>query len=138
MLPDFDLAYEAVVKGDIDFFDGENYPGVCIEERFLRFFVEYLAGKASYEKLRKDFRAMQKEDFADYYTQQVPREEFNRSHINWWNYKKLSKMLKHAGFENVYRAAPQKSRFPEMRGEGRRAGFDSTDPRISFIVEAIK
>jgi predicted SAM-dependent methyltransferase len=139
MLPDFDLAYNAFAKNDIDFF--VKYPGASIEEKLLNFLASYLQDKVPEEKVREDFRSMTKEEFAEYYTQQIPREsqrENPGSHINWWNYEKLHSMLKQAGFEEIYRSTLQSSRFPEMQGVGRHNGFDSTHPELYFIVEAIK
>lgn len=138
-MPDFDLAYEAFAKNDIDFF--VKYSGACIEEKFLGFFATYMKDKVSPEELRKNFASMRKEDFADYYTRQIPRysqKVFTGKHINWWNYEKLSRMLKQAGFRKIYRSTEQGSRFTEMRGVGRNCGFDSTHPEISLFVEAVR
>jgi hypothetical protein len=71
-------------------------------------------------------------------------------HINWFNYAKLERMLRQAGFGTVYRSAPQQSRFAELRGMGgwlatgdvleitRMLGLDTTHPGISLYVEAVK
>jgi hypothetical protein len=53
-------------------------------------------------------------------------------HMNWFNYEKLAEMLGKAGFETVYRSAPQRSMFLEMIGPK----FDRRPD--SLIVEATK
>lgn len=138
--PDFDLAYKAFLSNSIDFFSIYS-GGACIEEKFLEFFATYLKGKVSYKKMKEKLNLLKKETFADYYTGKVPRESqrvFAGNHINWWNYEKLFKMLEEAGFKVIYRSGPQKSRFIEMRGFGWNSGFDTTHPKISFFVEAVK
>ena len=62
---------------------------------------------------------MIKVEFADYYIQQIPKNSQKESvanHINWWNFEKTRRMLREAGFKEIYRSMPQKSRFKEMRG----------------------
>lgn len=138
-MPDFDLAYSAFGKNDIDFF--VKYAGENIKKKFLNFFATYMEGKESPEELRKRYNSMEKEEFADFYTQQIPRVSQKIScgnHINWWNYEKLERMLAQAGFKNIYRSSVQGSRFSEMRGVGRNCGFDSTHPELSLFVEAVK
>lgn len=139
-VPDFDLAYKAFLSNSIDFFSIYS-GGTCIEEKFLEFFATYLKGKVCYKKMKEKLNLLKKETFADYYTGKIPR-EFQRifagNHINWWNYEKLFKMLAEAGFKVIYRSGPQKSRFIEMRGFGWNSGFDTTHPKISLFIEAIK
>ena len=140
-MPDFDLAYSAFGKNDIDFF--VKYPGENIEEKFLDYFATYMEDKVSREELRKRYNSMEKEEFADFYTQQIPRDYHfvkitHSNHISWWNYEKLERMLAQAGFKNIYRSTAQRSRFSEMRGVGRDCGFDSTHPELSLFVEAVK
>lgn len=90
--------------------------------------------------LRIQLEAMSKTELADYYASRVPRATQRAhpgQHINWWTYDKLAALLGDAGFEHVYRSQPQQSRFEQMRGTGRRTGFDSTFPEISLFVEAV-
>jgi len=139
-VPDFDLAYNAFAKNQKKFFDFLN-PKDPIERSFLDFFAGYKRDKVSYDRLRKDFDSMGKEDFADYYVKDIPSDSQKKSigsHISWWNYDKFERMLKKAGFEEIYQTAPQESRFSEMRGKGIYWGFDSTDPEQSLFMEAVK
>lgn len=138
-MPDFDLVYDSFKNKNIKIF--EMYPHDHLEESFLRFFATYFIGNISAEELRDNFERMSKEEFADFYTQKIPR--FDQSlhpenHINWWNYDKLKKMLGKSGFSEVYRSCEQGSRFEEMRGGKDYSGFDATHPEISLFVEAIK
>lgn len=138
-MPDFDLAYSAFSKNDIEFF--VKYPAENIDESFLDFFATYLKDKVSSEELRKSYNSMGKEEFGDFYTQQIPRDSQKISpgaHVNWWNYEKLERMLRQVGFKNIYRSSACGSRFSEMRSVGRDCGFDSTHPEISLFVEAVK
>ena len=83
---------------------------------------------------------MKKHEFADYYTEKIPRDSQKKmvgNHINWWNYEKISKMLTGAGFRKVYRSTPGGSHFTEMKAGGKN-GFDYTRPEISLFVEAVR
>ena len=138
-LPDFDKAYEAYAKGDINFFRKSS--GGNIQVKFLNFFATYFKNRIPIEEIVKNFKIMKKKDLADYYTQKIPRDYQKKhpgDHINWWNFEKAKRMLFKAGFRKIFRSKPQKSQFHEMRGRGRNKGFDSTHPEISFFLEAIK
>ncbi len=137
--PDFDKGYEAYSKKNKNFF--VKFPGDNIHQKFLNFFATYFMEKTSKRELEKNFKEMNKNDFADYYTLKVPR-DYQKSHggdhINWWNFEKAKKMLYKAGFRKIFLSKKQQSQFHEMRGRGRGKGFDSTHPEISFFCEAVK
>jgi len=138
--PDFDLAYEAYGRGQLSSLVSE-YKEATEEQLFLHFFAGYLRNKVSPSEVKKNFLGMKKEIFADFYTNKITRERlenFSNSHINWFNYEKIYKMLRKSGFTNIYRSSPQNSKFKEMRGRGRNTGFDSTYPKWSIFVEATK
>ena len=138
-MPDFDLGYAAYRDGDIDFF--VKYDGDTIEDRFLEFFATHQRSEKTPAEVRAAFETLSQEAFADALTESIPRQsqrECCNNHINWWTYDKLSRMLRQAGFDRVYRSQPQGSRFAEMRGLGRQTGFDSTHPELSLFVEAIR
>ena len=145
-MPDFDLAYDAYGKylknGEFNVnFLNQGYSEKTLEGKFLHFFASYLGDKEPPEQVRNNYLKMTKEEFADYYTKKVPREtrkQFTGKHINWWNYEKLSNMLKNAKFKTVYRSKIQGSKFDELCGVGRDCGFDSTRPEISLFLEAVK
>ena len=138
-LPDFDMAYEAYGKKDINFFRKSS--GGNILEKFLNFFATYFKKRIPIEEFEQNFKTMEKSDLADHYTQKIPRDYqkvHSGDHINWWNFEKAKRMLFKAGFRKIFLSKPQKSQFHEMRGRGRNNGFDSTHPEISFFFEAIK
>lgn len=139
VVPDFDMGYAAFGRGDESFF--ALYPGDSLEERFLDFFATHMKKRVPPGEVTQRFLAMSRDDFAEHFTRQVPRDsqrEATGNHINWWNYDKLNALLRRVGFREVYRSHAQGSGFPEMRGPGRRTGFDSTHPELSLFVEAIK
>jgi predicted SAM-dependent methyltransferase len=57
------------------------------------------------------------------------------NHINWWNKDKTEQMLRKAGFTNVYLSGFGQSASPVLRNI---QFFDSTHPKISLYMEAIK
>lgn len=138
-LPDFDKAYDAYGQKNINFF--VKYPGNNIHEKFLNFFATYFMNIISNEEFERNYLEMKKGDFADYYTLKIPREyqkDHGGDHINWWNSEKAKNMLYKAGFRKIILSEQQKSKFHEMRGKGRKIGFDSTHPEVSFFIEALK
>lgn len=138
--PDFDLAYEAY--GDHSkIFPAVHYTEKTLESKFLHYFAGVLRHKISPEIVQEKYKSLSKEDFANYFTNQIPRSYLQThagNHYNWWTYDKLSEMLKIAGFSNIYRSQTQKSKFDEFKGEGRNSGFDSTHPNLSLYVECVK
>lgn len=133
-MPDFDLAYNAYKKNNIDFFN--MYDGT-IEKRFLRYFASHLMENGG-DEVRKKIQIMQKEEFANHYTLEVSRELVKKHehefHVNWWNFEKAYNMLKKSGFTKIYRSEQRKSKFKEMQSNL----FDYTYPSFSLYIEAIK
>lgn len=69
---------------------------------------------------------------------EMSSKEVNRDvggHVNWFNFDKLQRMLKGAGFEDVYLSGYIQSREPVLWDT---TYFDRTDPEMSLYVEAIK
>ena len=56
-------------------------------------------------------------------------------HISWWNYEKLERILREAGFTSIFRSAYGQSTSPLMRDL---RYFDQTYPQISVYAEAIR
>ncbi|MDD4858991.1 MAG: methyltransferase domain-containing protein [Dehalococcoidales bacterium] len=84
------------------------------------------------------FREMKLEDALSYCTSKCLLEiqkQHPSDHINWWNYGKLCAMLKAAGFAKIYRSGYGQSHCPVLRDTSL---FDSTHPKISIYVEAVK
>jgi len=139
MVPDFDLAKKAFLANDLNF--DRDWTTGPISTKFLAVFASYYIDKLSLEEIKNKIETMGFEKYADFLTSNIPREsqKDHSGHINWWNFEKLHKMLKNAGFKQIYRSYPQKSKFPEIRGETDvRSSFDHTLWYMSVIVEAIK
>ncbi len=113
---------------------------IPIEEIFLADFDEYHAGKVSFEELTKNFETMTKVELADHYTKSIPLEwkRDNPTHSCWWNFEKMEKMLREAGFKEIYNSKAHKSKSSEMVGVGKYYGFDYLRPHSSLYVEAVK
>jgi len=61
--------------------------------------------------------------------------QYPGNHINWWNYEKVIKFLKKVGFNKFIFSGKGQSISPVMRNTSL---FDSTHPKISLYIEAIK
>jgi len=135
-MPDYDLAYDAYVRRDEDFFSlYDRFPR--LSHRFIAIFATYWVGRNS--PMRSQITSIPKEILADSFTKLIPEEaRGGGDHCNWWNFRKAGAFLKRAGFTYIYKSGPQKSRTAEMRCKGRVKGFDSTYPGISLYVEAVK
>ena len=137
-MPDFDLAYNAYKNKDLNFpFHFYTFPkDRSLEDRFLHFFAMDLEGKGLEKEVISKFKTLSKEDFANYFTEMVPRDlqKKTQNHISWWNYDKMYKQLKKAGFTNVYRSEKSQSKFKELR----QTGIDQRPSSFSLFVEAIK
>ncbi len=57
------------------------------------------------------------------------------NHINWWNQDKIFRMLKIAGFSEVYLSGYRQSFCPVMRDT---SSFDNSHPELAIFVETIK
>lgn len=55
--------------------------------------------------------------------------------MNWWNTEKAKKMLKRAGFKNIWKSGFGQSTSPVMRNT---LIFDKQDPKDSLYIEAEK
>ena len=159
---DIKLSYRAYKEDDRNFFfwidwfsNPENYKRVNLrqplnQESIAQIFLEDFAAQASEiplhgaayrisdSQLEKLFNEKSFEDALDYCTSLCDIEvqkKYTGNHINWFTEEKLIKMLKAAGFKNVYRSGYGQSYSPVMRDLN---FFDETLPGISLYVEAQK
>ena len=155
-MPDFDKYYDAYRHRNYAFFgmgSRDNEGSDSIEHSFLNTFASAVCGEVSVQDIRRNFDTLSREAFADHYTGLASRERQAENpgfHVNWWNYDKLERILTKAVFKQVYRSAPQQSRFPELRGTewffgiGKGGcldvftGIDTTNSDISVYAEAVK
>jgi predicted SAM-dependent methyltransferase len=160
--PNIDLEYQAWRRGDRSFFywadyydRAKNWKRVkyarslkeeSLNQIFLSHFassvstthIDGAAERISDQELEKIFNEMDYEAALDYCTAKCPLEiqkKYPGNHINWWNWTKLERMLKQAGFQSVRLSAYGQSHSAPMRNMGL---FDGTHPRISIYVEADK
>jgi len=120
------------------------YDNMPPEIGFLHWFATYFTqdeAKLTPEEVKEKLKTMSLEEYADYLTNKIPEDyqKSNMGHCNWWSYEKLEKMLRKAGFTNIYRSSAQGSKFKEMRvGEKFQSSFDTTYPQLSAFIEAVK
>ena len=160
--PDIDIEYRAYLQNDrdyfywIDFYSTEkDYKRVKIrkplnQETTAQVFLEDFAAQASEislngapkrisdEELKTLFATMPFEQAMDYCTSLCTVEIQKQNpgnHINWFNEKKLFAMLTKAGFKTMHRSAHGQSFCPVLRDLN---FFDSTLPKVSMYVEAVK
>ncbi|MBL0342401.1 MAG: hypothetical protein IPP71_16735 [Bacteroidetes bacterium] len=89
-------------------------------------------------ELERLFRELPYEEALNYCTSLCSIEiqkKYPYFHMNWFNEKKLTQMLKQAGFKTVRRSAYLQSEVPVLRNQ---KYFDSTLPQISIYMEAVK
>jgi predicted SAM-dependent methyltransferase len=133
--PNIDLDYRAYKENDKRYF--YFYKDThSIQQLFLAHFAS--SARISDSELDRIFAEMKYEEALDYCVAKCSIEEQKRHpglHINWWNAKKLSIMLKAAKFRNIHLSAYGQSFSPVLRET---VLFDSTHPAISLYMEATK
>ena len=139
-MPDIDLAYNAYLKSDVNFFNTLNnqLPGCdSLISKFFDYFSQIDVSKYNTEILHNDFTSLSKENFLNKYTldinDSIIRTNFG-AHMNWFNEDKLRKMFAKAGFSNTKKMKYKESQFSEMTNKE----FDNTHPMMSIYYEAIK
>jgi len=160
--PNIDLAYRAYRENDRGYFDWINMYSIrrnwqrvkynkplkeaSIEQIFLAHFatsVSTLHADGAPERIDDDgLRSLFSENgvewVLDYCISKCPLEIQKRypgNHMNWWNFAKMSSMLKKAGFVKIHLSGYGQSYCPILRDVKL---FDNTHPEISLYVEAIK
>jgi predicted SAM-dependent methyltransferase len=134
VVPDADLIYDRLLKGDGAFFkswmDRDN---ISLAEAF-RTLVGHARSPLDEEDFARRLYTLSKEEFLDWCKEGLEYDlKRTGEHINWFNYEKLSRLLGQAGFGHVRRSEAQQSQFPEARGRG----FD-TRAWYSLHVECVK
>jgi SAM-dependent methyltransferase len=82
------------------------------------------------------FQSMEMNIFFEYLISDLKyREKHPGDHINWWTFDKLSEMLYDVGFDFVIRSKYAGSCCSKMTSMSK---FDTTHPKMSLYVEAIK
>ena len=94
--------------------------------------------RISDEELDRAFREMEYEEALNYCISKCSlgvQKKYVGYHINWWNKDKVFRMLRIAGFDNIYLSHYGQSFAPVLRNT---LYFDNTHPKISLYVEAVK
>lgn len=160
--PDADNAFRAWKNNDRSYFFwieweemNKNLEKQCItmplqDASLTQIFLEDFAAAASViavegNAIRLDDAAVHKlfqeksfEDAMNYCTALCSVEQQRKypfRHMNWFNEKKLRRMLTDAGFKTIYRSGFSQSAFPVLRNTH---FFDKTLPQISLYMEAVK
>ncbi len=143
IVPDIDVFIEKYKNNDVEFFKNDmnvmkhqqNRVGT-ITEGFFRNFATLLPDDVVNEdQVRENLRTMKKEQFLDYYTKSRQQDKrYAGHHITWYDFTKLSKMLKAAGFEKLYKLDPETSKNENFIG----TGLNTRPWYPSLVVEAYK
>lgn len=94
--------------------------------------------RLSDDEVDRLFTELSMEDALSSCTDRVPEEVHRRfpgNHRNWWTLGKAERMLQGAGFDDIRLSGYGQSYSPAMRNT---VLFDSTHPRISLYVEAVR
>lgn len=144
--PNIDLYLRALLERDLDFFHYRNqqfFIDLRVHDSlaglFLAVFATQLcerATKPSYEEVRGKIETLGAEQALDYYANQAPY-DYAKSHyhVNWFNPAKLTRMLRQAGFSDIYLSALGQSYYRLLRDQSL---FDTGDPKISLYLECRK
>jgi predicted SAM-dependent methyltransferase len=158
--PDAWLEFQAYKRNDIGYWywvDMHSSPGkwehlyraplseASIHQLFLHHFASQLCEididdsppkKYSDSEISQFFSENPDVSALDYFTKQCKyNSDHSGNHINWWTREKMISFLKEAGFPAPYVSGWGQSCFPPLRDTRL---FDTTHPRISLYVEAMK
>jgi SAM-dependent methyltransferase len=159
---DMDLFFNAWQQNDRDFFYWKDWESLNTdfkkfglkkpmgEASITQLFLEEFAASASEiadeggperisdDKFKELFTTLPADQAYDYCVDRCPKElqsKYTFRHMNWFNEAKLTRLLKEAGFDEVYRSAYLQSRAHVLRNG---AFFDKTVPSLSLYMEAKK
>jgi hypothetical protein len=140
-VPDMEKAFNAYFAGDHAFFDkgGTRCVGDTLERKFVNFFSSYRKGAysggplVSASLVQAKVKELDRYSFCAWCADQIPIDADYRGHVNAYDFEKLQRLLKTAGFFKVTRSEYRQSSVEEMRS----AAFDNRQ-RVSLFVEANK
>lgn len=161
-MPNIDLEYRAYCNEDVHYFywiDNFSDPQTIekikinipmnqasISQIFLYHFASSISTihadgaseRIDDEKLKTIFKEMPYTQALDYCSKQCPIEIQKRhpgNHMNWWNKDKTIRMLKKAGFKDIYSSGYGQSHNRILRDTSL---FDNTHPKISLYIESVR
>ena len=159
--PNASLEYAAYLRNDLSYWkwsvDRYSKPGnweklytkplnkASIHQVFLHHFASQVceidmdtsaSKKFTDEEIIEKFTTYPGVGTLDYFTKHCRfNPDFAGNHINWWTHEKIITFLQRAGFSKPYISGWGQSVFAPLRNTDH---FDSTHPRISLYVEAVK
>ncbi len=159
--PNIALDLAAYRRGDRDYFywiDLYSHPDICrriktkpfntasTQQILLFNFATHVSmlsmdtgvSKASDEEFEQVFGSMSDEAALNHFSRRctaAAQQAVPGYHINWWTEEKAERMLREAGFTNIYRSGYGQSHCAAMRDV---TLFDPQDPKISLYMEARK
>jgi len=160
--PNIDLYYKAYKNNDLVFFywkdlfsKEKDYKRIMLNQPLStasigQLFLQGFATSASVlhadgvkemitdEELIRIFHELKYEDALNFCCNRCTIEiqkKYPGNHINWWNREKVIKMLKKSGFQEISISGFGQSQSPVLRNTFL---FDSTHPKISLYIEAVK
>lgn len=148
--PNIDLHYRAYKNNDTGYFYwkdyDENTKNMSIQQLFIEQFASHVSQlvkdspsrKFSDKEIDEIFKTMNYEEGLNKISSKCDINYQKKNpewHVNWYNEKKLRKMLKKSGFEDVYLSAYGQSKEHILRDTN---FFDNTHPKMSIYIEAVK
>lgn len=155
--PCADLDWSALMRQDINwwyFYDDKDFIDSIMKDKpqmtlFDKWLYHVATPKSVYSKANSNVKytsteieelvkthSESKEVLLDMLTNDIQFDiKFPGNHISWWNFERLEKYLKMAGFSVVYKSGYGQSGCNWMRDLDY---FDQTYPQISVYVEAVK
>ena len=161
-MPNIDLLYRAYCNEDRHYFNWidtysipKNFERIkinipmnraSISQIFLYYFASSMSTihadgaseRIDDEKLKTIFKEMPYNQALDYCSKQCPieiQQKYPGNHMNWWNKEKTIRMLKKAGFKDIYSSGYGQSYNRILRDTSK---FDNTNPKMSFYIESVK
>ncbi len=160
--PDIDLEYAAWKNNDREFFFWYNDPtnnenldakmlakpfkDASVTQLFLEEFATHTSElvldgsepRISDVEFHRIFDEMPYEDALDHCVSRCPLElqrKYPFRHMNWFNEKKVTRMVQQSGFNDVYPSRYRQSKVAVLRNH---RFFDNTLPMLSLYMEAVK
>ena len=138
--PDHEMLLNAYRQGDVQYL-AELQPhlrGRPAENHLVGYMATAIAWKYSAEEIREIFDTKPMEEAFEFFTSQIDpagNAAHPGWHMNWMSPAKLERMLRKAGFTEIYESRPLQSRCPAMRHPRL---FDLHGHGVSLFVEARK
>jgi predicted SAM-dependent methyltransferase len=140
-VPSAESAIAAYRRGDRSFFEtgGVTCKGPTLEHLLVNFLASYRDERGDHgpdidpDDVKRRVEEQSLEEFGAWCVAQIPSDATYVAHVNAYDFAKLERMLKAAGFSEVVQSQYRASKVPELRHRK----VDNR-PRVSLYVEATK